>query len=405
MRDASSPERPHVIVYYDGTFVHLRNGAHMRIPALLSYLQGEGYDVTVFSFSNHPTEPWTEEAQALFHKNFPTVKLVLDERTSALRRLTTLKNMLTSFFPARSDKILAMKRANASPNYEKLVADKPDAVWIVNYADGLTQLNGLPHGPIVVETHDLKFVNVAKKANASPFNIRSLLRMRSELGVLSEVQGVVAVAPTETGFFRSILARPRTFYIPRYGLARTIRRLPKPADGYHYDLLFVGSEMFLNALGLMAFFTANAAWLPELRIAVAGKVCNDTQVRAFAEGKPNIDLLGFVDDLAEVYAASKVAISPVDGTGVKIKAIDALSYGLPVFGSMHTLEGLAPGYETCAFPLTRTHMEPFLKDDARLEAARKAAVVYWEGLVSNGDLGGFGEFMAAQAHADAPAVV
>jgi hypothetical protein len=403
MRD-SHPDRPKarsIVVYYNGTFVHLRNGAHMRMTSLLRYLTGAGHDVTLFSFANHPTEPWTEEAQALLRQNHPGVRLVLDEQTPALNKLTSSKNARTSFFPAKSRDILAKRIPGVSPNYEKLVAEKPDALWIVNYADGLTQLNGLPSGPIVVETHDLKFVNVAKKNNASPFNIRSLLRMRSELGVLETVAGLIAISPVEAGFFRTVLAGPRTFYIPQYCASRPVHRAPKPEGGYRYDLLFVGSDMFQNSRGLLRFCRENADWLPGLRIAVVGKVGEDPEVRAYAADKPYIELLGFVDDIAAVHAASKAAISPVDGTGLKIKVIDALGFGVPVFGSPHTLEGLAPGFEACAFPITRDRIEPLLKDEARLDMARQAAITYWESLPKAGDIGAFGDFLKAEAKAGA----
>ena len=53
-----------IVVYYNGTFIHLRNGAHARLTSLLQYLVKAGYSITLFSFENHPTEPWTEAARA-----------------------------------------------------------------------------------------------------------------------------------------------------------------------------------------------------------------------------------------------------------------------------------------------------------------------------------------------------
>jgi hypothetical protein len=84
----------------------------------------------------------------------------------------------------------------------------------------------------------------------------------------------------------------------------------------------------------------------------------------------------------------------VDGTGLKIKVIDALAHGLPVFGSPETLEGLPPGFERCAFPITRSTMSPLLNDPAKLEVARTEALAYWETLSSAGDLAAFGDFLS-----------
>jgi hypothetical protein len=391
-----------LIVYYNGTFVHLRNGAHMRMASLMTYLIGQGYDITLYSFANHATEPWDDVSQALFRQTYPGVRLVLDKRTALMRHLTSIKNGLTSLFPIRAREILAIRHAQASPAFDRLVRENPDATWILNYADGLTQLNGVPPGRIIVETHDLKCVNVAKKDEISPFGLRSLLRMRSELSVLATVAGVVAISPVEAGFFRTMLSATRTYYIPQYGASEALCRDVTRQGEYRYDLVFVGSEMFQNARGLLQFFRANSDWLSQLRIAVAGKVGTDPEVKAFAEGRTGISLLGFVADISALYASAKAAISPVDGTGLKIKVIEALGHGLPVFGSVHTLEGLAPGYEACVFPLTRANMQPLLDDSARLESAREAALTYYQGLSKAGDIAAFADFLDSETP-DVPA--
>ena len=382
-----------IVVYYNGTFIHLRNGAHARLTSLLQYLVKAGYSITLFSFENHPTEPWTEAAQSAFKTAFPTIRLVLDTQTALLRCLTSLKNALTSFMPTRAHEIIAWRRRGASPNYEALVTEPGDAVWIVNYADGLTQLNGVPPVPIVVETHDIKFIQVAKKHCRRPFNLRSLLRMRSELGVLNCTAAIIAISPVEAGFFRAIVADSRVFYIPQYPPVAPLRRADRPKAGYRYDLVFVGSDMFQNARGLLAFFEANKTWLGSLRIAVVGRVGENTSIRAFAQMRPQIELLGFVDNLPAVYAASKAAISPVDGTGLKIKAIEALSQGRPVFASRHSMEGLPPGYDHCVFPIERSFFERVLLNNSELEAAQASALAYWESLATTGDMTGFQDFL------------
>jgi hypothetical protein len=151
--------------------------------------------------------------------------------------------------------------------------------------------------------------------------------------------------------------------------------------------------MFQNARGLLAFFEANKTWLGSLRIAVVGRVGENTSIRAFAQMRPQIELLGFVDNLPAVYAASKAAISPVDGTGLKIKAIEALSQGRPVFASRHSMEGLPPGYDHCVFPIERSFFERVLLNNSELEAAQASALAYWESLATTGDMTGFQDFL------------
>jgi glycosyltransferase involved in cell wall biosynthesis len=387
------PASRQVVIFYNGTFIHLHNGAHARVTSLLEYLVNAGYSITLFSFENHPTEPWTDAAQAAFKARFPTVQLVLDRKTALLGCMTYIKNALTSFLPSKANKIIGRRIRGASPNYEALLAERSKAAWIVNYADGLTQLNGVPRAAIVVETHDMKFIQVAKKNSVPPFSVRSLLRMRSEFGVLNCTAAIIAISPLEAGLFRAALADANVFYIPQYPSVIPMRRADKPESGYLYDLVFVGSDMFQNVRGLLAFFEDNKTWLSSLRIAVVGRVGENASVRAFAQGRPQIHLLGFVDDLSLVYAASKAAISPVDGTGLKIKAVEALGHGRPVFASRHSMEGLAPGYDRCVFPIARSLIERILWNDPELEAAQASALAYWESLGVAGDMAQFQDFL------------
>jgi glycosyltransferase involved in cell wall biosynthesis len=56
---------------------------------------------------------------------------------------------------------------------------------------------------------------------------------------------------------------------------------------------------------------------------------------------PNIEFLGFVDDLPSFYQNAKMAISPLlEGTGVKIKNIEAIEYGLPIVTTSIGAQGL-----------------------------------------------------------------
>ncbi len=157
-----------------------------------------------------------------------------------------------------------------------------------------------------------------------------------------------------------------------------------------YDLLFVGNDNHFNITGLLAFLDQEKALLEGRRLAVAGRVCFDERVRAAAEGRPNISLLGFVDDLAETYGASKLAISPVEGTGLKIKAVEALAHGKPVFGSPHTLAGLPPGYGDCVFLFDREAMAAMLGRSGPAGKGQRAAAGLYSGtLAEAGDLDRF----------------
>jgi len=69
----------------------------------------------------------------------------------------------------------------------------------------------------------------------------------------------------------------------------------------------------------------------------AGTICRHQVIAS----RNDVAILGTVDDVDEFYKAIDVVILPIlFGTGLKIKTIEALSYGLPVFGTKTAFDGI-----------------------------------------------------------------
>ena len=151
------------------------------------------------------------------------------------------------------------------------------------------------------------------------------------------------------------------------------------------DLLFMAADNYFNLTGLTAWLTQNRAWLQGRRIAVSGLICDNPALQTLARDWPDIALLGFVEDLSTVYARSRVALAPVEGTGLKIKVVEALEHGTPVLGSQHALAALPSGYEECVLPLSRENVERLLDEPGALHRAELAAARYMAEFRSAGD--------------------
>ncbi len=81
-----------------------------------------------------------------------------------------------------------------------------------------------------------------------------------------------------------------------------------------------------------------AARVPECEIVVTGA---NPPAEALRHASPHVQLVGFVDDLAGLYASSRVAVAPIRfGAGVKIKTIEAVQYGVPVVATSLGAEGI-----------------------------------------------------------------
>ena len=375
-----------VIVYFNGTFMERLNGAHARMDSFLRFLLRHFERVIVYSFRNHPTCPWTDELVQRFAAEYPRARLILEERTAGLVAMTRLKNTLAMFLPSWARQIIKISLPGAAPAYASLMKEHPGAVLIINYVDGLTQLNGVLNREFVVETHDIKFINYRFQAHKPATDIRTISKFRSEIALLSTAQAVIAISPTEKHFFGMLVDGAKVLYIPEFNQeARVEEAETEDTEDFLYDLVFVGSDNILNVDGLIGFLQEHGAWLEKYRIAVCGKVCQQPDVIQVMSHYPNVSLLGFVDDIDQIYRRSQAAVSPVVGTGLKIKIVDALAKGKPVFASESSLAGLPSGYEGCVFPIQRRVVSRILDHEENRRAAAQESRAYFAALGQRGD--------------------
>lgn len=370
-----------IVVFVLGAFVREKDGAHARVLDMLDRFHAEGLPVTVYSYRDHVEYTWTSDDEARFGARWPDFELTLEDCPRYVGRAVAVKKLLCSVFPARTAQILSV----AMPGTPKWAALKASGARIlVHYAAGLFQLNGVQPSDVIVETLDLNFLKSAIVGGKSAISSLGLLNLRWEMAALSQVDSVIAISPPETDVFRLLLPAiklagsghvPDIHYVSAWSKAEPLAAVSSPT-AILYDFLFVGSAYQMNARGLVDLFARHGAWLGNYRVAVAGRVCEDAGVQALARAYPKITLIGYVDDLSGLYRDSRIALAPVEGTGVKIKVTQALSFGLPVMASLSAVEGLAPGYEGAVFNIARPAAERLLSNPKAFEAARVAVRRY-----------------------------
>ncbi len=77
--------------------------------------------------------------------------------------------------------------------------------------------------------------------------------------------------------------------------------------------------------------------MPEARLIIGGGIC-ESLIAYRANG---VILKGYVDDIASFYKLGDIAINPVfQGTGLKVKTFEALSFGKIVVTHKHSIEGI-----------------------------------------------------------------
>ncbi len=146
---------------------------------------------------------------------------------------------------------------------------------------------------------------------------------------LSEADGIRA---------RSTLVFPPACDTP---IADSVRHAP--ASG---RALSIGSLSWEpTRAGMAWFFERVWAHLSGVHFVVGGKGADEALDRTL-KTTANVEYLGFVPSTEPLYGQSKVFLAPLlDGSGIKIKIINALAHGIPVVTTRVGVEGFPAGFE------------------------------------------------------------
>lgn len=372
-----------LVIFVYGDVTLNENGAQHRICEQVRALSDAFPGTVVYSYQWHPSHPWTPEGRRRFAEQFPNATLVLEAPGRTVRAVTRVKNALISVLPNMTRRWLATAVPGATPLLEKARQASNRTPWLINYVDGLGWLNGVPEGPIFIETHDIKSVKYARRYGRKFSSLRVMAKLRSELALLAQARAVVAIGFKDAEFFRTFVPEVPTLYVPSY--RRETWQIRESLQEPAFDLLFVASENPFNVEGFLRLWETSSSWLSHYRIGVVGRICEVGAVRDIAVDAAHVSLLGFVGNLDEIYAASKAALSPVDGTGLKIKVVEALAHGRPVFASPQSVDGLPPGYERCVLPLDQQSVSRLMQEPAQLHDAQVEALAYYQRIGDAGD--------------------
>lgn len=102
---------------------------------------------------------------------------------------------------------------------------------------------------------------------------------------------------------------------------------------------FVGSDWPPNNEAALRIATQVAPRLPQVRFRLVGSCCRSLP----AQLPPNVEALGFVDDLDAALRRTTLALNPIEsGSGINMKLLEYLTLGIPVLSTAFGARGLAP---------------------------------------------------------------
>lgn len=157
-----------------------------------------------------------------------------------------------------------------------------------------------------------------------------------EVKRISLFDSVICISSQERWLFSQFCPDTKFHFIPHFLDQQT---LPAPDTQNH--LLFVGSDNPFNIEAINWFLDAVWPLLPpDTTLLVVGKVSR------FVAPRTNVRLEAFVEHISEAYSNSMIPICPMlSGTGMKIKVIEALSFGRPMVCTLRGLDGFPDYHE------------------------------------------------------------
>ena len=146
---------------------------------------------------------------------------------------------------------------------------------------------------------------------------------------------------------------------------------PVSDHGTNHVALYLGTNMLSNQISLRQFLDQVlprvVREIPDFKLRIAGSICN------WAPDHPNVEKLGFVDDLHLAFARTPLSVNPtIAGTGINIKLLDAMGAGVPTISTATGARGLSEDFRNGVVVVPDHDHDAFAAEIVRLSRDAKA---------------------------------
>ncbi len=320
--DARALRRSKVTVLTDIPFWESAYGSHSRLQSILSAIASE-CDLTVFVFKS--VGPAVKQQLARIDARYHVVSYKSYEEKAT----EPLKPGRVGRDPALSDRIVDSWVRST----KRFLARHPQDAVIVEYIDRSYLLDAVPPGTArLLDAHDVMSSRIGVFAR---FGKVPSIRMSAadEARIMAHYDAIIAISRFDAADISHRLGLRRVLTVPHAIPAKPLYEC-RPVGR---RLIFTGANSEPNVDGLRWFL--DQVWpviSDRFELSVVGTVCNSAP-----PGRPNVTLMGRVDDLDGALAAHDIAVNPVFiGGGLKIKTVDALAAGLPSVNCSEAVRGI-----------------------------------------------------------------
>lgn len=317
-------------------------GNRIRVNQILEYFQSRAQYIEVDYMAVKEWAGWNEQDTKAFQSNFPDIGLVLaSKKMSKKNKLQylfryKLPNKLRSLKKKyRKSLITDYTTIQIERDFNKQLQQKTYDVIIISYVIWARLIDNNPNikgAKLINDTHDFM---TAQYKGRKGFLLGKTFEKEMEL--LSLFHEIWSLSADEQYLFSQFIPARHQFVPLVYeDCSRSGDLKLHRSDEGVYDIIYVGSDNENNKKSIKWFFEHVYPLLPgNTRICIVGLICN--HFPSFS----NVEKHLFINDLSDYYRRSKISICPMlEGTGIKVKVVEALSYGLPVVCNLRGMDGL-----------------------------------------------------------------
>lgn len=317
-----------ILYFYPENPLLLNQGNNARANALLNYFKSRSIAV---DFVGVESDKFSQtDINELIEKSLAEKGFLLKEFKRKKNRLKYLFGFsIPNKFKRRIKHYSRIRFGNQDHFNTILKSNQYDYILIsyAYWADLIINNPYVKNAKLCIDTHDFLTSQFQKSRG---FNLGKYFQ--KEIEILRNFDKIFVISSEENYLFSQFVSQEvisLSHMIENNFSTENPQKL--------YDLIYVASDNDHNIKAANWFFNEVYSLLSKnLKILVIGKICK------YVGDFNNVEKVPFAHDLKDYYLQSRIGICPMlSGTGLKIKVIEALSFGLPVVGNLRASDGLS----------------------------------------------------------------
>jgi glycosyltransferase involved in cell wall biosynthesis len=330
---------------------HKSGGTYMRMLMFVDALRDvEELDMLFYVSPEIDISPDSirQYEQVFQEKWHPGIKLFLCHQEVKHLSRSKFDRQLRGVFDFRQQDIVSAANGKAQLQaFESCLERNPDFI-LANYLTStlpiLKTKKKLP--PILFDLNDVehkKLLSTARKPTKNPLTKLYYLQVpnlkRGECQAIRAMHKTFVCSEVDRDYLSQSLGLNNVEVIPNSAILQDFQETVQAPT-----LLFIGSYGYLPNIQAASYmieevFPKVKQKIPEAKLIIAGG--SPEQIPAYQNQPEDVEFTGFVDDLTELYARSRVVCCPVfSGSGTRLKLLEAGAYGKPIVSTTLGAEGL-----------------------------------------------------------------